>query len=288
MPRLFCLVLVLIFASSLLPAAEGAPRLPKNSFTVIELFTSEGCSSCPPADKAINNLVKQARAKKLPIFPIAFHVDYWDKLKTHHGVWKDPYSQHAFTKYQKEYANKKPMPGRKGMLVTPQLLVDGAHLVNGQFNPQKLLSKKREHSVKGTVEKTAEGLKVAYECSGNPADTMICVALVERGIKSKITAGENHGKELVHENVVRSFHRVALADVKGEATLKIPEELNLKKSSVLLYMQNHKTMDIFAASQVDSKKFADATKGAILDIKCKDGVCAVPISQVPDKEQVEE
>lgn len=254
-----------------------------NSFAIVELFTSEGCSSCPPADKVANHIVTTARKENKNIFVLAFHVDYWDKLQTKHGVWKDPYSSNAHTKYQKEYANKNPMPGRKGMLVTPQILIDGDHIKTKQINFGAYLLKERNLSISQEITKKATEIVVTTSTKDAPDNTMLCVALVERGISSEIATGENHGKTLAHENIVRSFYRGSLKEAPKTIALSIPTDCDLKNCSVISYLQNNKTMHIIAATRSDTDQVKEKGQGLIVPIpkqQCGPGGCAVAIEDV--------
>ena len=87
-----------------------------SSFAVVELFTSEGCSSCPPADKLLGEIVANARENKKSVFALAFHVDYWDYIG-----WKDPYAKKAFSERQQRYAQT----FRSNRIYTPQMVVNG-------------------------------------------------------------------------------------------------------------------------------------------------------------------
>jgi len=267
-------------------AADNTP------FAVVELFTPEGCSSCPKADAVLNQIVRQARSNKQPIYALAFHVDYWDKLNTPHGVWKDPYRSNAHTKYQKEYAHKNPITGRKGMLVTPQILVDGDHLPGGKLNFDTYFSKERDQQISQTVHKKDSTLIIIATCDNNNANSILCVALVERGISSKITKGENANKSLDHENVVRSFYRAPIKDSAQEISLSIPDDVNLKKCSVISYIQDATNMRTLAACRTDTRGIsearvikeitktqdkADIESTAAPKADCKDGQCVLPI-----------
>jgi hypothetical protein len=270
MLRALLLIASLLFVA--LSASEG-------SFAVVELFTSESCSSCPPADAFINNMVKQTREQKVPVYVLAFHVDYWDKLKTHNGVWKDPYSNIAYTSYQKMYAKLNPIPGRKGTMVTPQILIDGDHPSNNKLDMNAALAIKREHSISGSVERKDDLMVFTYTCNELPEMPHLCVALVERGLHSKITAGENAGKELDHENVVRNFHRAAITKKEDAMALQIPKGVKMENCSLIAYVQNGKSMHIKAACQIDAKDIK-LSKTPLQVPVCEDGVCAIPIESL--------
>ena len=78
---------------------SNSNKMHANSFALVELFTSQGCSSCPPADAHLGDLVKKARRDSKPIYALSFHVDYWD-----HIGWKDPYAKKEFSERQRDYA----------------------------------------------------------------------------------------------------------------------------------------------------------------------------------------
>ena len=271
------LILLICCSGALLHAEDS-------SFCVVELFTSEGCSSCPPADKVVNKIAKQARNQNKNIYVLAFHVDYWDKLKTKHGVWKDPYSNKSYTVYQKQYANKNPMPGRKGMLVTPQLLIDGDHIKNNQLKFDEYLNTKRTCSISHTLEKEAQQIHVTHTSKSAPEEAMLCIALVERGLVSNIKSGENANKTLKHENVVRTFYRGTLSTAPKTVTLDIPDALDLANASVISYIQNNQSMHILAATGSDTHNINEKGESAIPNISCEDGQCVIAIEDLEKNE----
>ena len=252
----------------------------ESSFCVIELFTSEGCSSCPPADNIVNQLVDQARQQDKAIYVLAFHVDYWDTLKTSHGTWKDPFSNKAHTAYQKVYAHKNPIPGRKGMLVTPQILIDGDHIKGGQIKLDEHLNKKRSSSVDQTLVKEAQQIHVTHTAKDAPQGAVLCIALVERGLRSEITAGENANKTLDHQNVVRSFYRNELATAPAIVTLTIPGDCKLEHCSVISYLQDGNSMHTLAATQSDTVDIKEKGQSEIPTFTCEDGQCVIAIDEL--------
>jgi hypothetical protein len=228
---------------------------PVPGFAVIELFTSEGCSSCPGADRFLNALTHEVRARRLPVYTLAFHVDYWDRLKTRHGVWADPFSSPTCTKRQTAYA-KAPTARRKGVRYTPQFLINGV-------TPSKLSADgfrqllKRHLSAKPSVRLSIEAewkqgkVLTRYSVGDAPASAMLVLAVVERGLTSKVTAGENVGKTLAHENVVRIFAELDIGKrASGIHSLRLPSGLRVGNASLVAFVQERPGMAVVAARQV--------------------------------------
>lgn len=189
--------------------ASGAPT-PRGPI-VLELFTSQGCSSCPPADRLLNKLARESTAER-PLAPLAFHVDYWDDLG-----WADPYARPAWTERQRQYARAL----GDDSVYTPELVVGGAEGMVGSnavaisgalatITPPALLPVKSVWS--------ASQLEVTVTA---PASADVWVAIWEDGTKTKVTRGENAGETLVHDRVVRRFERVALAGKTGTLAIEL-------------------------------------------------------------------
>ena len=189
----------LALASPLLMAAKQLTSGPYK-VSVVELYTSEGCSSCPPADAFLSKLGEIREADE--IVPLAFHVDYWDYIG-----WKDPYAQAAFSQRQRELASI----NRQRTIYTPEFIVDGEvvrgsqHIIRQVKGTQKQqaeadielnLSDVVEHNF--TMEVTIENIE--FQGDDRP---QVYVAIYESGLSSKINAGENRGRKLNHDYVVR-------------------------------------------------------------------------------------
>lgn len=167
---------------------------------VVELYTSEGCSSCPPADKILTKL-----AERDNVLALAMHVDYWDYLG-----WKDQFSMAKFTDRQ-EYYNM--VLGNRYRLVTPQMFFQGQSYVAGA-KPKKIeaqLKKMGQQADKVllNVEKQPGGFQISI----NPSDDTISIADVfvvqyKPHYVTEVKAGENRGKTLKHTNIVTSWERV--------------------------------------------------------------------------------
>lgn len=182
---------------------------------VVELYTSEGCSSCPPADKMLTEL-----SKRDDVLALALHVDYWDYLG-----WKDKFSMAKFTDRQ-EYYNM--VLGSKYRLVTPQMIFQGQSYVAGA-RPKKVATQLKEleqhvDQVDLKVEKQGHDFSVSINPIGGdiPLADVIIVHYKPNYV-TKVKAGENRGKTLNHTNIVTSWERVG--SWNGERDWKIQTSL---------------------------------------------------------------
>lgn len=228
------------------PAQEG--------IAVIELFTSQGCSSCPSADRLLSKLINDAEAEGKPVYGLSFHVDYWNRLG-----WKDPYSQRAFTERQYDYARQMRQQG----VYTPQMVVNGRAEFVGSNRSQALNEiEKAKNSGEATIIEVEqlsiqnETLTFAYESPEAAVNTWLNVALVEREIATQVKRGENRGRLLEHDNVVRSFNQKALRS-QDKIQIRIPEDIDLQKSSLILYSQNKANWHIDGATRVSLAELAE-------------------------------
>jgi hypothetical protein len=192
-----------LLASSAARAGSGAG--PERVPVLVELFTSEGCSSCPPADVLLAHLHRTQPVDGAEIVPLELHVDYWNHLG-----WRDPFSDAAFSDRQKAYASR--FGTRR--IYTPQLVVDGAEELVGGDEPRArravdLAARKPKGRIELVAErKTPDTATLRVRTSGLPAFTGpvdILLALVEDGLASDVTRGENEGRRLPHTAVVRQI-----------------------------------------------------------------------------------
>jgi len=216
------------------------------NFTVVELFTSQGCHSCPPADRLLSSLVTEAADNGKTIYPLSFHVDYWNYLG-----WKDPYSESEFSDRQRRYARR-----LNSSVYTPQMVFNGESEAVGS-RPDKVQrhlknSLKKMNNSGIQIQATSEGNKidVAYSVNDAPKNTVLNIALVERNISDQIKRGENRGKELHHDNVVRVFKTQKATQAEREVSIKVPTDVDLSQSSIIAFLQNEKTLEISGAKQI--------------------------------------
>ena len=229
------------------PSEDAAPTGDAAPFALVELFTSEGCSSCPPADRLLARLAAEARDSGEPVFTLSFHVDYWNYLG-----WADPYSDPAFSARQRAYSQ-----ALGETVYTPQMTVNGRRAFVGSDAArvrrdlgEALRQPASVMLAAGVSPVTAEGvLLVSYAVPDLPEDAVVHLAVVERGLSQRVTRGENTGRTLGHENVVRVFE--TLEAPYGKVTLELPEVLNLANVSLIAYAQDVKTMAVLGATRID-------------------------------------
>lgn len=243
--KLFFLLL-LVFASSC--AAQQAATLSDGSESagagsrqpvLVELFTSEGCSSCPPAEKNLAYLEKEQPFDGAEIITLAFHVDYWDDLG-----WKDRFASPLFTQRQRVYDRK----FRTGNIYTPQMVVDG----EAEFVGSKLEKAEKAILNAARSEKAEIGLRIldgtvsiAITDIPDTGDSTIYLAIAEDGLSSDVRRGENAGKNLAHVSVVRSLSgigRISAGETKFESRsifLSIPGDSVEQNLKVIVFIQEN-------------------------------------------------
>ena len=217
-------------------------------FAVVELFTSEGCSDCPPADKLLAKLADDAKKAGQPVYCLSFGVGHWDKLG-----WKDPFADPAFTRRQMEYSG---IFGLRNYFYTPQMVVNGTDQFLGSNQAQAEKSIKRFLALKAPVivrlKATAmddkKTIAVEYNLLGAPAGSLFCVAWVEAETISTPAGGENKGKTLRHINVVRNFSSCVLR-ISPSGKLSLPRQ-EAKAGTVIAFVQIPATGRIIGATAV--------------------------------------
>jgi len=187
------LALSLGLIASLSPVASFAAERP----VVVELFTSQGCSSCPPANAYLNEMVKQRR----DVLALAFHVTYWDRLG-----WKDPFSLAAATDRQAVY-------GRRfgDGSYTPEMVVDGAASAVGSDRSQvgsAIENARRNGQTAAAVNVTKSGEQLSIEVGAGAGNARVLLIGFDHEHTTAIGRGENGGRTLTEANVVRSIRAV--------------------------------------------------------------------------------
>lgn len=214
---------------------------------VLELFTSQGCSSCPSADRLLTETLTEASKTNQSIIGLSFHVDYWNRLG-----WKDPFSDHAFTKRQYQYRERFNLSG----VYTPQGVLNGRQEFVGSNRTkqrsllQQALSQPATAGVKlSIVEKPSNSRTLSFRLDGDLADAVLNVALVSKSAETVIARGENAGRKLVNNNIVRVFQTLP-ASVKGTVTMALPSGFDPQNGAVVAYVQGRQKLEIRGAAQI--------------------------------------
>ena len=213
------------------------------SVTVLELFTSEGCSSCPRADKLLQQLADENKN----IIALSFHVDYWNRLG-----WTDPFSSTEYTNRQQEYASKLDLES----VYTPQVIVNGEYQMVGSDKSAIQTAIGKTTKEKNNITLSINDLVVAgnkmnftVKAEGEINGNELHAALVEKKATTQVKAGENNGATLSHINIVRVFKTVE-AHLKNNFQLSIPSDLIKSNRSIILYTQNRNNFRITSAVTV--------------------------------------
>jgi len=230
---------------------------------VVELFTSEGCSSCPPADVLLSRLQDTQPIPGAEIITLSEHVDYWNHLG-----WRDPYSSAQYTARQQRYAQ---VSGGEDSY-TPQMFVDGQKGFVGSNEPQAraaitAATDAPSATVTLSLEKTAPKPgrpeialavnvnNVPERKSQSPLEVML--AITESGLRSSVKSGENHGRTLLHTSVVRKLQSVGSINPKNTRTLSAQPVVRIDSSwtkdhlRAVAFIQDKSSMRILGAASLD-------------------------------------
>ncbi len=208
---------------------------------VLELFTSQGCSSCPPADKLLGTYISKEN-----VIVLSFHVDYWDRLG-----WKDPFSAHEYSERQYKYAS-----ALNSSVYTPQLVVNGQSEMVGSDGEKisstvdKVQAEQPDANLSiKNVKPGNDKVNINFTVSGKTEKSILNIAIVEKKTETQIKAGENGGVTLANYNVVRTFKTLPhFNDGENSIDVDIPAGIDSKNISVVLLLQKNDNK-IIAADQ---------------------------------------
>lgn len=227
------------------PVKKETIKAEEKGFAVLELFTSEGCSSCPPADEVLAKIQKEASGK--PIYLLAYHVDYWDRQG-----WKDIFSSADYTKRQVQY-------GRwlnTTQIYTPQVVINGKSefigseeaIIRAEISRQ--LATRTSATLSLQAHQDNNGLNVHYQATGAFKGSDLVVAVVQKSAHSNVERGENAGRSLSHVQIVRKLKIESLnADGNGNVVVALPKDFNPQNWEVLGLIQNKSRGTILAAAK---------------------------------------
>jgi hypothetical protein len=236
------------FAAALLSVqAEGAclARSGPQTAALVELYTSEGCSSCPPADRWLSAIAERYPAGQ--VVPLALHVDYWDYIG-----WKDPYAKREFSQRQRRLSQLQ----RAAFVYTPQVLLQGADFrqwASAEFDltVARINSRPARASLELEIleigpERLALRAAAAVAGALERADVGFYVAAYENRLESQITAGENRGRVLHHDRVVLEW-RGPYALGTRQLELALLPKAKPVDSGVVAFVQNRRTGEVLQA-----------------------------------------
>jgi hypothetical protein len=231
-----------------LDAASSDGRTP----VIVELFTSEGCSSCPPADQLLARLEKAQPVPEADIIVLGEHVDYWNQLG-----WQDRFAAHLYTERQQDYA---PSLGVEDVY-TPQMVVNGQAEFNGADAPRAIKEIRRAaiapHSSVSLLMKDPSNL--ALTVSHFPSGTKnveILLAITEDTLASDVRKGENAGHRLTHTGVVRSMVSVAHFDARkspdfsSDLALRLQNDWDRQNLHAVVLVADRGTRRIIGAAKL--------------------------------------
>lgn len=226
---------------------------------LVELFTSEGCSTCPPADALLGVLDRAQPIGSAEVIAVEEHVDYWDQQG-----WKDPFDSPDWTFRQNEYSGSL----HNGTPYTPQMVVDGTQGFTGSRGPLAKEAIEKAASVQKTKvaiseASPAQGRSVALKIdvekplNGTPKDTaQVLLGVTETGLHSSVKAGENAGHELQHAAVLRELKVIGAVGkngqegFSGQQTVKLDSSWNLANLRVVVFVQEKKSRRVLGAAEM--------------------------------------
>jgi len=240
-------------AAAQMNSASSVSNAPDAASTpvLVELFTSEGCSSCPPADGLLSRLGKTQPVRGAEIIALEEHVDYWDRLG-----WKDPFSSEAATARQNEYD----MAFAGGEAYTPQMIVDGRAQFVGRSDSDALRAiRTASQAPKPAVQLSWENddvLKIHIEPLTNTAERdgqQVFLAVAENMLHSDVKRGENAGRALEHNGVVRQLLPLGKIDsapvgFSSSVAVRSVREWNRANLRAVVFVQERRSRHVLAAA----------------------------------------
>jgi hypothetical protein len=247
--------------SSDVPAVAKSPEAGATP-VIVELFTSEGCSSCPPADALLSRLGKTQPVPGADIIALEEHVDYWDRLG-----WKDPFSSEAATDRQNDFGDA--FGGAQ--IYTPQMIVDGRAQFVGSSDSDALrairaASQAQKPAVQLSWEQDdtlaihVDALNVDAPNNAAPRDNrQVFLVVAENMLHSDVRRGENAGRALEHNGVVRQLQPIGKIDASAtlfssSVSVHAPREWNRANLRAVVFVQERHSRHIIAAAAISFPK----------------------------------
>ncbi len=252
----FSALLLLALSASLFSAASDTSHAPAPSPVLVELFTSEGCSSCPPADALLQQLDRTQPIGGAQLIVLSEHVDYWN-----HIGWTDPYSSRFFSDRQSAYSDRFGL----NSVYTPQMVVDGNTEFVGNDSRQAsqavvkaLALPKIAIHISGISLDASKALQAHIETDALPqalkvrkADVYLVLAL--KHAESQVLRGENSGRRLTHVDVVQSLTKIGSIEAgktfSQDVHVKLDPKTDLSNLRVIAFVQQPGQRRVLGAAQ---------------------------------------
>ncbi|QEC77620.1 DUF1223 domain-containing protein [Mucilaginibacter ginsenosidivorax] len=238
-----------LMGSGKIPAKKDIAKAGGKGFVVLELFTSEGCSSCPPADELLAKIQQQTQGKA--VYVLAYHVDYWNRLG-----WKDVFSNAGFSARQRQYGQW--LGGTQ--IYTPQVIVNGKaeYVGSDETALNSAIADGLATNPAATLilraQQDGSKLKLQYQTTGAPGGSDVLIALVQKNAQNRVERGENAGRILSHIQIVRKIQTEQLSNNgAGSTTIDLLENFSAQNWEVLCLVQNQNSGEILAASKAGLK-----------------------------------
>lgn len=216
----------------------------KDGFAVLELFTSEGCSSCPPADKLMGEI--EEKYKDQPVYILSYHVDYWNNLG-----WKDQFSSAENSKRQQQYAQT-----LHSQVYTPQLIVNGKKEFVGsdrdavENSIQTALLNSNNAKIDLSAKVSEKEINVNFTTSESNSQNKLLITLIEKKSSTNVQKGENEGRHLIHWQIVHQQKQIALKNyTTGTTSFKLPENFNTNDWEIIGMIQNMRSGEILGSAK---------------------------------------
>lgn len=216
---------------------------------LVELFTSEGCSSCPPADRVLAQLEKEQPNPNAEIITLALHVDYWDGIG-----WKDEYSSALYSQRQNVYGQA----FKIGQIYTPQMIVDGqSQFVGSNLSEANKAITENAKKQKASIDlaKSDENLKIKISDVPQHENSSVFLAIAEDNLSTNIKGGENSGRKLDHTSVVRELKSVGMITAdqnKFDGAFAVQLQPNWKKENLkfVVFVQENGSRKILGVNRI--------------------------------------
>ena len=231
------------------PAAE--PMNKKDKVPVlVELFTSEGCSSCPPADRVLAQLEAEQPNPNAEIITLALHVDYWDSIG-----WKDEFSSALYSQRQNVYGQKLKLD----QVYTPQMVVDGqTQFVGSNLSEANKAISENAKNLKAKVDltDTDNNLKVKISDVPKHENASVFLAIAEDNLSTNVKGGENSGRKLDHTSVVRELKSIGMITPEQNGfdnSVAIQLQPNWKKENLkfVVFVQENVSRKILGVNRIN-------------------------------------